>query len=101
MPSYGSCTPAVPCPAQISNEQRRELDWDVVVQPLLNFCRHPRIAPDKQARKELIGPPFFVEPLAHESTEHKRWQSIAEELAARRLVRLANRVRRSRWNPLR
>jgi glycosyltransferase involved in cell wall biosynthesis len=90
-----------PVPGADFERARRELDWDVVVQPLLNFCRHPRIAPDKLARREMIGPPFFVEPLAHESTEHRRWQSIAEELAARRLVRLANRVRRSRWNPLR
>jgi hypothetical protein len=90
-----------PVPGADFERARRELDWDVVVQPLLNFCRHPRIAPDKLARREMIGPPFFVEPLVHESTEHRHWQSIAEELAARRLVRLANRVRRSRWNPLR
>jgi len=87
-----------PLPGAAFDRARRELDWNAVVRPLLNFCRNPRIAPDKRAFGERIGPPHFVESLAHEIEAHRRWRAIAEEMAARRLVRLANRVRRSRWN---
>jgi len=88
-----------PWPGAAFARARRDFDWNIVVQPLLHFCEHPRIAPDKRALSALVGPPYFVEPLARETAERRRWQAMAEELSGRRLVRLANRVRRSRWNP--
>jgi glycosyltransferase involved in cell wall biosynthesis len=43
---------------------RRELTWERAARPLVEFCRHPRRAPDKAALGELLGNPFYVSEIA-------------------------------------
>lgn len=51
---------------------RQHLTWERAAQPLLEFCRHPRHAPDKIKLGEQIGLPYYQLELA-------RWRKLAEE----------------------
>jgi len=44
---------------------RRELTWAKAARPLVEFCRHPRRAPDREMLGERLGNPYYVERLAH------------------------------------
>ncbi len=46
-------------------QARKELTWKRAAQPLIEFCRHPRRAPDKEVLGERLGNPYYVERIAH------------------------------------
>jgi len=84
-----------PLPGSDVERARRDLNWDVVVQPLLKFCMNPRIAPDKLALREHVGSPHYIEHLKRAAAENKRiaderdhWKSTSNAYANGRLMRL-------------
>lgn len=78
-----------PLPGSDVDRARRELSWDVVIQPLLHFCKHPRKAPDKIAWPGRIGPPLFVE----KASEMEYWKSVSEAYANGKFIRFMRWLR--------
>ncbi len=56
-------------------QARVGLTWERVVQPLIEFCRHPRRAPDKIALGNQLGNPFYT-------SESVRLEAMNEQLQA-------------------
>lgn len=46
--------------APLFTEAREQLSWPQAMQPLIEFCRHPRLAPDKVALKHQLGTPYYI-----------------------------------------
>jgi glycosyltransferase involved in cell wall biosynthesis len=46
------------------NAVRQALAWETVVRPLLEFCRHPRLAPDKSAGGAHLGNAYYADRIA-------------------------------------
>ena len=42
---------------------RQAMNWETVVRPLAEFCRQPRLAPDKLAYGSGVGNPYYLERL--------------------------------------
>ena len=83
-----------PLPGARVDQARADLNWDVVIRPLLQFCLHPRIAPDKLALRDRLGPPHFVALLEQADAEKKRiaderdhWKSMSDAYANGRIMR--------------
>lgn len=51
--------------AQRFERARRDLTWERAVQPLVEFCRNPRRAPDKAALGDRLGNPYYLEMVNH------------------------------------
>jgi glycosyltransferase involved in cell wall biosynthesis len=64
-------------PARLSgphlDQARHDLGWDRVVEPLVEFCRNPRRAPDKLAMGKRLGNPYYVEERDHYMHERNRY----------------------------
>jgi glycosyltransferase involved in cell wall biosynthesis len=80
---------------------RAALTWERAAQPLCEFCRAPRQAPDKAALGERLGNPFYVDTIRKLRADNvglqddrTRWQSLAQAYEQRRVVRLINFVQR-------
>jgi len=43
---------------------RQALNWEAVIGPLADFCRHPRLAPDKLAQGAALGNGYYLARLA-------------------------------------
>jgi glycosyltransferase involved in cell wall biosynthesis len=87
------------------NQLRPTLTWERAAQPLIEFCRAPRRAPDKIALSDRVGGPLQSE-VAKLRNENARLQSeinrlfaLVREYEHRRAVRLANGLKRfkDRW----
>lgn len=60
---------------------RQELTWTKAARPLIEFCRHPHHAPDKEMLGERLGNPYYVQRLAH-------LRSVVEGYENGRFIRL-------------
>lgn len=94
-----------PLPGSDVERARRDLNWDVVVQPLLKFCMNPRIAPDKLALREHVGSPHYIEQMKRAAAENKRiaderdhWKSTSNAYANGRLMRLLRWLQTGSFN---
>lgn len=70
---------------------RRDLTWKQVARPLVEFCRHPRRAPDKMAMQGHLGNPYYLE-------EISRLRSLVrgyEQGRFIRIMRCLHRIRQS------
>ncbi|MDQ7029880.1 MAG: hypothetical protein Q9O62_08950 [Ardenticatenia bacterium] len=68
-------------------EARGELTWDKAARPLIEFCRHPRRAPDKEILGERLGNPYYVEQI-------DRLRTLVEGYERGRFIRLMRRLHR-------
>lgn len=64
---------------------RTALTWEKAAQPLVEFCRHPRRAPDKQALGQKLGNAFYLEEIA-------RLRRLVEGYEQGRFMRFMRRV---------
>ena len=69
-------------------QARKELTWDQAARPLIQFCRHPRRAPDKEALGERLGNPYYVEQIVHLRTLVERYEALVEGYERGRFIRL-------------
>ncbi len=69
------------------------LNWEKAAQPLIEFCRHPRRAPDKEALGQRMGNPFYLE----EITRLRELVDGYERGRFIRLMRHVNEWRRRIW----
>jgi glycosyltransferase involved in cell wall biosynthesis len=67
---------------------RQELSWERAARPLVEFCRHPRRAPDKVALGEAVGNPFYLERLAFWKRESERLGTQVDAYERGRFIRL-------------
>ena len=74
---------------------RRELTWERAARPLVEFCRHPRRAPDKAAMGRDLGNPFYLSEIA-------RLRTLVQGYERGRFIRMMRHVhkwwRRVWWN---
>jgi glycosyltransferase involved in cell wall biosynthesis len=56
------------------DKARQALNWERVAQPLIEFCRAPRAAPDKVVLGERLGNPFYVNPIKELREDNARRQ---------------------------
>ena len=66
-------------------EVRQALRWEVVAQPLVEFCRQPRLAPDKLARGASLGNQYYTSRIA-DLEARIRWYD------SHRMVKLARQL---------
>jgi hypothetical protein len=85
---------------------RVDMTWERVSQPLIEFCRAPRRAPDKIALGKQVGSPFYRDQLTVVQRESDTARAQVEHLSGqvhefenRRAVRVANWVQRQ-WKRL-
>lgn len=74
-------------------QARQQLTWKQAAQPLVEFCRHPRRAPDKVAMGKGLGNPLYLSEIA-------RLQALVEGYERGRFIRLMRWVdkwRRKLW----
>lgn len=71
---------------------RQCLTWERAAQPLIEFCRHPRRAPDKVALGDRLGNPWYVDRIAQLQSENGRLQTHVGAYEQRRVVRWLNRM---------
>jgi hypothetical protein len=64
---------------------RRTLTWEAAARPLVAFCRQPRLAADRLASGQRVGPPDYTSKL---DTLHKENERLSQEAA--RLQRLVH-----------
>ncbi|SNB71811.1 Glycosyltransferase involved in cell wall bisynthesis [Thermoflexus hugenholtzii JAD2] len=67
---------------------RRDLTWERVAQPLVEFCCHPRRAPDKVALGDRLGNPYYI----HELTRLHALIAGYEQGLFIRMMRLLHRL---------
>jgi len=74
---------------------RQALAWDQIAKPLVEFCRYPRLAPDKIFLKEKLGNPYYInellpmrDELAYLRIENKILKDLVQAFESRRVVRL-------------
>jgi glycosyltransferase involved in cell wall biosynthesis len=77
----------------------RVLTWECAARPLIEFCHHPRRAPDKMEAGDQIGNPYYIAQLVRYRAEVERlqaevshWHAEVKAYERRRVVRLANKV---------
>lgn len=82
---------------------RQSLTWERAAQPLIEFCRHPRRAPDRVALGERLGNPYYSiktdwlqAGINQLQAEVNQLQALVKAYEQRRAVRLANQARRIR-----
>lgn len=71
---------------------RRKLEWEKAAQPLLDFCMHPRRAPDKVVLKEDLGSPFYLEQRRRLVKEREHWRSLVQEYERGWFIRFMRRI---------
>jgi glycosyltransferase involved in cell wall biosynthesis len=71
---------------------RQSLTWEHAAQPLIEFCRHPRRAPDRVAQREHLGNPFYTTKVEELQAQVNQLQALVGAYEQRRAVRLANQV---------
>jgi glycosyltransferase involved in cell wall biosynthesis len=78
------------------SEARRQLAWDIVAQPLVEFCRHPRRAPDKLALGDELGNPFYIKKQQQLIVERDQWRELVQQYKQGRFMRLMRWLHRMR-----
>jgi len=59
---------------------RRDLTWEQVARPLIEFCRHPRRALDKVALGNRLGNPYYIHHLEIQQQEIIRLREFEHTL---------------------
>jgi len=59
---------------------RRDLTWEQVARPLIEFCRHPRRAPDKIALGDRLGNQYYIHLLEIQQKEIIRLHELEQIL---------------------
>jgi hypothetical protein len=77
-------------------EARQQLAWEVVAQPLIEFCRHPRRAPDKVTLGDELGNPFYIKKQQQLIVERDRWRELVQQYQQGRFMRLMRWMHRMR-----
>jgi len=67
---------------------RRDLTWEQVARPLIEFCRHPRRAPDKVALRNRIGHPYYLDEIVRLIGEFSHLRALVETYERGRFIRL-------------
>lgn len=67
---------------------RRDLTWERAAQPLIEFCRHPRRAPDLVALGDQMGNPYYMGQVAHYAEEVARLRALVNGYERGRFIRL-------------
>jgi glycosyltransferase involved in cell wall biosynthesis len=71
---------------------RQELTWEHAARPLVEFCRHPRRAPDKAT--PFLGNPYYQEKLLHLEAEVARLETLVEGYERGKFIRFMRFLRR-------
>ncbi|MDW8064559.1 MAG: glycosyltransferase [Anaerolineae bacterium] len=67
---------------------QQDLTWERAAQPLLEFCRNPRRAPDKVALGNRLGSPFYMNEIARLREENASLRSLVAGYERGRFIRL-------------
>jgi len=67
---------------------RQDLTWERVAQPLVEFCRHPRRAPDRVALGDHVDNPYYMGQMASCAEEIARLRALVEGYERGRFIRL-------------
>ena len=68
-------------------QARRELTWERAARPLVEFCREPRLAPDKVAMGSELGNPFYVDAVNCLTLERDGWRDSVKRYERGRFIR--------------
>ncbi|MGD8738486.1 MAG: glycosyltransferase family 4 protein [Anaerolineae bacterium] len=77
---------------------RKQLSWDRVARPLIDFCLHPHLAADRDFLGKDMGNPFHAEQTRRLMQERDHWRSLVHGYEQGRFIRLMktlDRVKRS------
>jgi len=75
---------------------RRDLTWEQVARPLIEFCRHPRRAPDRASLGNHIGNPYYRDEIICLTGEVTRLRALVEGYERGRFIRLMRWLHRVR-----
>jgi glycosyltransferase involved in cell wall biosynthesis len=75
---------------------RQELTWERAAQPLVEFCRHPRRAPDRVAMGKGLGNPYYFEERRQLLEERDYWRDLVRRYEQGRFIRFMRWVHRIR-----
>jgi len=67
---------------------RRDLTWEQAARPLIEFCRHPRRAPDKVVLENRIGNPYYLDEITRLTSEVMHLRALVEGYERGRFIRL-------------
>lgn len=67
---------------------RRDLTWERAARPLIEFCRHPRRAPDRVALGDRVGNPYYMSQMTRYAEEIARLRALVEGYERGRFIRL-------------
>jgi glycosyltransferase involved in cell wall biosynthesis len=67
---------------------RRDLTWEQAARPLIEFCRHPRQAPDRAFLGNRIGNPYYLDEITRLTDEVTRLRMLVEEYEQGWFIRL-------------
>jgi glycosyltransferase involved in cell wall biosynthesis len=76
------------------DQVRQRLTWENVSRPLIEFCRSPRLAPDRAILAENLGNPYYSFNLSRLKKENSELRQLVEAFERRRIVRLLDHLRR-------
>jgi hypothetical protein len=71
---------------------RRALQWETVAAPLVEFCRRPRLAPDKVARGARLGNAYYLDQVERLAARVRWYEGHRAVSLLRRLDPLVQRV---------
>jgi len=74
------------------NKARQELTWERAARPLVEFCRHPRQAPDKGT--PYVGHPYYQEKLHCLEAETARLRTLVASYERGKFIRFMRYVNR-------
>jgi glycosyltransferase involved in cell wall biosynthesis len=66
---------------------RQELTWERAARPLVEFCRHPRRAPDRVAMGKRLGNPYYFEERRQLLEERDYWRDLVRRYEQGRFMR--------------
>jgi hypothetical protein len=75
---------------------RRDLTWERVAQSLIEFCRHPRRAPDRASLGNRTGNPYYLDEITRLTGEITRLRALVEGYERGRFIRLMRWLHRVR-----
>jgi glycosyltransferase involved in cell wall biosynthesis len=75
---------------------RRDLTWERVAQPLIEFCRHPRRAPDQASDRNRSFDLYYLDEIIRLTNEVTRLRALVEGYKRGWFIRLIRWLRRMR-----
>ncbi|RLC86392.1 MAG: hypothetical protein DRJ03_08950 [Chloroflexi bacterium] len=74
---------------------RRELTWERTARPLVEFCRDPRLSPDRVAMGSELGNPFYVDAVNRLTLERDGWRDSVKRYERGRFIRFMRWIHRA------